>query len=610
MTDFFCYRCNAGPFSTTNPDFFKRCDQVHKQCGEHWRHYEKTIQDLATEFVEENHGEMQKRLKDFFGSLKNDIFEEVANLLQKEVKDEHDNIIHVLITIFSAYTKTPQNLRILAPSGEGKTYIVNKVANLCPQDNIWMLANATPQSFKYKAAKQITETSPGIWEDYNKLEAKIFDAADVIESKSGAVIPKLNPEQKAELQKIKENTYSLLDFTNKTVIFLDSQSFQLFESLKTTLSHDREYNKMWTANKSSQGKISTSGIVFRGWPAVIYCSAKDEINQDKTDEINTRFVTITIKGTKEKYRDMLKIKSYGASLPNSIYQKRILSDDDVNTVRDRIQAIIDNIQKYSEEKNPIVNFYGDAIADLFKDDAGYRVRQLSNLLSNITVITLARARARPKLVIEDKTYPMAIKEDIELACKITHEANPLPPTKLQFFNKYIRPAFIGVLDGKLTALDLANHVMKITPTMNIDRQTIREKYLDGFVNHGYLECEWDSNNASRYIYSLVPRYQEEEAVIETSLIVTSVIDDSCVNVFKEQWLSDVPRWKIVDDNGKEILDVEGDVKDDQEYEKNQLLILLNKNVTAPPVFVPENTVTQVTESDVNFTNRTNPEEKK
>lgn len=603
MTDFFCYRCNAGPFSTDNPEFFRRCDVVHKQCGEHWRHYEKTMQDLATEFVEENHGEMQKRLKEFFGSMKNDIFEEVAKLLEKEVKDEHDNIIHVLITIFSAYTKTPQNLRILAPSGEGKTYIVNKVANLCPQDNIWMLANATPQSFKYKASKQITETSPGVWEDYNKLEAKIFDEAEIIPTKFGTM-PKLTPAQKVELQQIKENTYSLLDFTNKTVIFLDSQSFQLFESLKTTLSHDREYNKMWTANKSSQGKISTSGIVFKGWPAVIYCSAKDEIAQDKTDEINTRFVTITIKGTKEKYRDMLKVKSYGASLPNSIYQKRILSDDAVNLVKDRIQAVIDNIQKYSEEKNPIVNFYGDAIADLFKDDAGYRVRQLSNLLSNITVITLARARARPKLVIDDRIYPMAIKQDIELACKITHEANPLPPTKLQFFNKYIRPAFIEKLDGKLTALDLANFVMKITPIMNIDRQTIREKYLDGFVNHGYLESEWDSSNASRYIYSLVPRYQSEEAVIETSLIVTSVIDDSCVNVFKEQWLSDVPRWKITDEDGKEILDIEGDVKDDQEYEKKQLLILLNKNVTAPPIFVPENTVKQVTESDGNVTHQT------
>ena len=604
MTDFFCYRCNAGPFSTDNAEFFRRCDVVHKQCGNEWRHYEKTMQDLATEFVEENHGEMQKRIKEFFGSLKNDIFEEVAKLLEKEVKDEHDNIIHVLITIFSAYTKTPQNLRILAPSGEGKTYIVNKVANLCPQDNIWMLANATPQSFKYKAAKQITETSPGVWEDYNKLEAKIYDAADITETKSGIAIPKLNPEQKAELAKIRENTYSLLDFTNKTVIFLDSQSFQLFESLKTTLSHDREYNKMWAANKSSQGKISTSGIVFKGWPAVIYCSAKDEIQQDKTDEINTRFVTITIKGTKEKYRDMLKIKSYGASLPNSIYQRRILSDDDVNVVKDRIQAVIDNIQKYCEEKNPIVNFYGDAIADLFKDDAGYRVRQLSNLLSNITVITLARSRARPKLIIDAKTYPMTVKQDIELAAKITHEANPLPPTKLQFFNKYIRPAFAGKLDGRLTALELANHVMSITPTITIDRQTIREKYLDGFVNHGYLESEWDSANASRYIYSLVPKYQNEEAVIETSLIVTSVIEDSCVNVFKERWLSDVPKWKITDENEGEILSNEKDVED-EEYEKNQLLILLNKNVTAPPIFVPENIVTQVTESDVNFTNRTN-----
>lgn len=545
MTDFFCYRCNAGPFGTENAEFFRRCDMVHRQCGEHWRHYEKTIQELATEFVEENHGDMQKRIKEFFASAKNDIFEEITTLLQKEVKDEHDNIIQVAITIMSAYTKTPQNLRIIAPSGEGKTYIVSKVSNLFPQDNILTLANATPQAFKYMASKRITEISPGVWQDYDEVVAPIYDEAELIQTKSGISIPKLTPAQKKLINEVEENTYLLLDFTNKTIIFLDNQSFSLWESLKTTLSHDREYNKSLTVNKSSAGKAGTSKIVFKGWPAVIYCSAKDEITQDKTDEINTRFNTISIKGTKEKYRDMLKIKAYGVSLPDSIYQKKIVSNAQIETVKTRIQLIIDQIQLYSDEPRPVVNFYADAISDLFQADAGYRARQLSNLLSNITVITLARSKARPKLVIDSKEYPITTRQDIELANKLTHETNPLPPTKIQFFNRYIRMVYIGSIKQQFTALEICDHINTINPNLRMDRQKLRETYLDPYVNHGYLDADIDPDNKTRYVYSLIPKYREVEAVVETSLIVVSSLDDSCLGVFKEKFLNDDSKLKMI-----------------------------------------------------------------
>lgn len=545
MTDFYCYKCKAGPFGTENESFFKRVDAFHKQCGEYWRHYEKTAQDLASEFVDENHGDMQQRLKEFFGSLKNDIFKEITDLLQKEVKDEHDNIIQVAITILSAYTKTPQNLRIIAPSGEGKTYIVSKVSGLFPQDNILTLANATPQAFKYMASKKITEVSPGIWKDYEDVVGPIYEGAEVIQGKSGMAIPKLTPAEKKLIQEIDENTYLLLDFTNKTIIFLDNQSFSLWEALKTTLSHDREYNKSLTVNKSSAGKAGTSKIVFKGWPAVIYCSAKDEITQDKTDEINTRFNTISIKGTKEKYRDMLKIKAYSVSLPDIVYQKKIVSNEEIEVVKTRIQLTIDQIQKYADEPRPVVNFYADAITDLFQADAGYRARQLSNLLSNVTVITLARSRVRPKLVIDSKEYPITTREDIELANKLTHETNPLPPTKIQFFNRYIRLAYIGSIKQQFTALELCDHINTINPNLRMDRQKLRESYLDQYVNHGYLDADVDPDNRTRFVYSLIPKYREAEAVVETSLIVVSSLDDSCLNIFKEKFLNDDSKLKMI-----------------------------------------------------------------
>lgn len=468
-----------------------------------------------------------------------DALDHIADICSREVKEEYDNSIQISLTMLSAYTKNPQNLRILAQTGEGKTYLVNHVSTLFPQENIIKLRNASPQSFKYLATKKVIEASPGIWQDYD------IALEPLQEELKKTKIPERKKEIEKQIEEYKERTYLQFDFNEKTLIFLDSQSFALWESLKSNLSHDDEYLKSYVVNKSNTGKLRTSKVVFKGWPAVIYCSAKDEVNRDKTDEINTRFNTISFKGSQKKYREMLRIKSLRNSLPTPFYQKKIISDDEIEQARNTVKQLIEIVKKYGDDAQPILNLYGDAISEQFKADAGYRSRQLDVLESNITVLTLANASQRPKIIVDETEYPVALKSDVIRANELTKEPMNITLTKIQFFNKHIKPAIkVGkekfLIDGPVTcasAREIADEIKNNNPEITTNRKKLLETYLQPLAEHGYLEEFEDPDNRKQHLFFLAPRYQKEDASIESTFIDISSIDDSCLNVFKEKWLN-------------------------------------------------------------------------
>ena len=61
------------------------------------------------------------------------ILQDIIRISSKEIKEEENNVKQIILALLSAWTKNPQNTRILAPSGEGKTYLVTKIAKLFPR---------------------------------------------------------------------------------------------------------------------------------------------------------------------------------------------------------------------------------------------------------------------------------------------------------------------------------------------------------------------------------------------------------------------------------------------------------------------------------------------
>lgn len=472
-------------------------------------------------------------------------FDEIIESISKEVIDEKDNIKQVALTIFSSYTDNPQNLRILAPSGEGKTHTVLQTAKYFPQENIWKISEASNKSFRYLAQSKVIETEDG-FKDFDEV-AKPY--SDQLSDKSKRF------EAEKKIKELDKQSYLLLDFINVTIIFLDAQSFGLWESLKTTLSHDDVIRKDITTNKIN-GKNQIQKTVYKGYPAVIYCSAKDEISRDETDEMNTRFNTVSIKGSTKKYKKILSLV-----LQNDDPTQEIISENEIKELKIKVAQIIDNIKSFHGVFNP----FAQNIADNFPCDKGARARQLKILSNTIKMLTLSRSENRFSLIKDDKQFLISSKSDVTETIQIIREPNPIAVTKIQFFNEKIRTFFLGIVPTTATAREIGEHV-------GIDRQRLVETYLTPFVEHGYLEKEKDPSNTSRDIYSLVPRYEKDTAGIFSTLIDTSTIDISCLKIALEQRL----------EQGYKIVNSQGIVVSLQEVVNNQ-----GEIVTEPPEFVPE-----------------------
>lgn len=479
--------------------------------------------------------------------------EKIAITCGREIKNEHENILQILLTMFSAFTNHPQNSRILAPSGEGKTYLVTKLAELFPQENVHIIAKATPQSFKYTlSSKRVVENGAGSWQEYDIAINPLLESLEEAKTKDE------KQEIESQIKQLQDSACDLVDFTNKLIILVDSQSFDLFESLKTTLSHDQEFMKSFSVNKTKSGTIKGQKFLIKGFPAVIYCSAKDEQQRDETNEINTRFHTLTLNLSGEKYRQMLELEGLRASLPNAMYQEEVISDDEIESLREEILEIIEEIKTNSEILNP----YGIGLSKLFSNDAGFRTRQLKILNSNIQMYTLVSASNRPKIVYEGQTTPVSTWNDVLNSVRLTKSPQEIQSYKIKQFNDFIRPFILESgkskeINGQSITCLTANGIAELfcingKPT---DRKRLQETILQPLAQHGYLEKFVDPYNMTRHVYAVASQYAEETAPTESTLVDISTLDKSCVESFIEQQIKrrfDSGKLHILDKNGNEI----------------------------------------------------------
>lgn len=59
----------------------------------------------------------------------------------KEARLENTLVEQLMDTMLSAYTNNPKNLAVIAPTGEGKSYVVNKVADCFPKEDVKRVYN-------------------------------------------------------------------------------------------------------------------------------------------------------------------------------------------------------------------------------------------------------------------------------------------------------------------------------------------------------------------------------------------------------------------------------------------------------------------------------------
>jgi len=486
-----------------------------------------------------------------------DMLEELVKFYKKEIKEEDSNIRKLILYGLSAFTANPINNRIFAPSGEGKTYLVEKVSATFPEESLIKLSSASAQSFKYAHGKEVIEEENGEFTPIEEKTAPLEEALENAKGKGKKVIEK-------QITQLHKEAWYLIDFRNKWLIFLDSQNMALWESLKTLLSHDSEKQRHQVTNKIN-GRNTQERMIFLGYPTITYCSAKDESNYSIAPEMETRFHTTYLKSNPKKYEKSIELISQRHGLPNEIFEDEIVSKQDLEYAKELTQILIENVKRFGSSKKPILNPYADKLATLFPHDSGSRSRQYSRLVQMITVITLCYTNKRCKVVIGNNTYPIVELQDIEKAVSLMKENSTLPSHKIQFFNDVFKPVFekiateITLVNQKVkavTANDMVEGIKKQFKEQDgLDRKKLTENYLETWVDYGLLEQSQDPRNKSRNIYWIAKQYENEKVGLETTLIDTSLLDESCLESFVNKYLKqrfESEKLRVIDDKDQDI----------------------------------------------------------
>jgi hypothetical protein len=169
------------------------------------------------------------------------------NTILKEAKNEGRLVKQLVFTMFSAYTNNPINLAIKSPSGEGKSYILHKVGENFPPEDVMFVAGMTDKALFHRAGKLVVKNEVG---EYESIEEKILKMDSEIDVKEDEISTSKNPDLKQALQnQIKElqtqkkdlgkSARKLIDLSHTTIVFQDTPSLGLLSALMPLLSHDK-----------------------------------------------------------------------------------------------------------------------------------------------------------------------------------------------------------------------------------------------------------------------------------------------------------------------------------------------------------------------------------
>ena len=339
------------------------------------------------------------------------------NLLQDirhDVKDESKNISIVMNTGLSAFTENPINLAVVAKSSEGKTYLVTKTISKFPRQYVIMLRKASPKTFTRERGVLAIRVVNGNSESYeteikNEFTNEIISVSAYVEylkkesdkdekDDSESADPK---RAKLILNELFQNVYTLVDFRNKILVFLDRPDPALWNEMLSILSHDQEY--IVTNFVEGEGKKYVKKVVFRGWPAVIFCTSKDEDFNWK--DLETRFQIIEPTMTVKKYTDGVNLavdKEFGIN-------ESVRSDKNSEKLGELIEWLIKN------KPNTMTPFPPKKLSDALtggKVNSGDLMRKIPRLLRHVSMSTLFNVSDRVMWHNGEETYIIVAFRDI------------------------------------------------------------------------------------------------------------------------------------------------------------------------------------------------------
>ena len=372
-----------------------------------------------------------------------DYIEFVVRTVKKTVKGE-DALVRLLVYVgLTVYSHNPLCLGIRAPTSEGKTYAITQtIQKFFPKEDIWLIGSMSPKALIRQNGVLVDSNNEPLEARIRELKVKIKECA-----RDDDLNQKIYLE--SELAKLYQTGKWLIDLHGKILVFLEPPHPDVWEIIKSILSHDS-----WEIEHPYvDADLKTKNIVTRGWPVCIFCSAKDESKWDIWPEVQSRFMIVSPNMSEEKYLESNRLTFQKLGLPDFVQQQIIVSDAEVDLARKCILRLKQRISglcpiRYVQNEyipyNPVLIPYHEYLAESLPHHKGSAMRTASQVVSLLDIVTLTRSQFMFDFKIEKMviTRPEDLVEVLRVTKNMTNSNySNLPNHKVKFLKEVFRPVY-------------------------------------------------------------------------------------------------------------------------------------------------------------------------
>jgi hypothetical protein len=147
------------------------------------------------------------------------------------------------------------------------------------------------------------------------------------------------------------------------LVCLERPHPETWKILKPILSHDDFEIEYPYVDKIEGVGTKTIKIVVRGWPACIFCSARNESNWPEWPEIQSRFMISSTNVIQKKYCKGNQLIGQRYGLPRSVQQTLIVSDKDVEIAKKCVTQLLSILKEGKETNQQIWIPYREYLVD-------------------------------------------------------------------------------------------------------------------------------------------------------------------------------------------------------------------------------------------------------
>jgi hypothetical protein len=460
--------------------------------------------------------ELERMKKELAGKVYGPDLEYVIRIVKRTVKQEDVLIRQILYTALSSVSNNPINLGIIAPTSEGKTYPPMEILQYFPQDRVWNIGQMSTKVLVRQKGTLIDSYGNPIAQRVSYIRRQIASLGNSKEDRAQKA------EAKERLNELLENSKTLIDLSGIILLFLEKPDRDLFNLIKPILSHDKEEIEFPYVEKTQNQGIFTKKIVVRGWPACIFCSAKDESDWSGWPEIVSRFVITSPNMNQTKYLESNMLIAQTQSLPRSIQQKIIVSSAEKNLAKECVLGLIAKVEMFfknnketSQQKQQIIIIkelpdkdaapvwipYGEILGEVLRAEVGTDNRLAKRLFAFIKMVAMSKAEYRHRLILGNSEEQMVIAsiEDLDEALYITQNATGIPAYKKIIYEQ-ILVSLYDLKDGHkdesadgtkqeavvgVTCKQLSDYYKQQTGKI-VSPENIRKNFLEELENHNYI----------------------------------------------------------------------------------------------------------------------------